>query len=412
MRLDIKSESAFLISFGLAKLIAFIGPFWIASNTSIEFYGTIEFALNLAVWTAMILGLGVSGSIPLRVLEYEDGSVIKAVSFFIFVVSLLGLVTGAVGSLFFDSLLIVLCGLLTVTSSFQQAVAAYLRAMSFRKLTPWVENFSINSAVLSVFVSYYIGGRVDVDSIKGIYAICLAICLTSGCFLLVNYKGVLASYFKSIELGVPMLINGLVMLAACNSGRLYIGVWLGMSEVAIYSFAFRISGVLLVLYQMINLRYFKRLYLASSESIGKAYFSITAFLSLVGSIMILAYYFWGQNITPEVLPFNDLLLIIPIITTHTLLWILTAMLELRINRYGLSNKSFKFLIAIPFVLCVAFFIFDDVVNLLYGCFILWFGLVLVLSIQILLLKKEIKIDNWVLSSVLIAHFPLMTMAIK
>lgn len=406
-------EGVFLGSYGAAKSVAFAGPLWVAAHAPAEVYGSIEFALNVGVWGAMILGLGLSGSIPLRLLVHKDVDAVKAIALFLAGIAGLGIAGAGIAGGIFGSLLIASCCLLTVLSAAQQIGSIYLRVRQWRIATAWVENLAVHSVVLAAVIAYYAVGGFGGTVVIVLAVLCVTVLAIAAPVLLHYHEGAFSSYKKSIKLGFPMLLNGLVMLAVCNSGRLYIGSFLAVTDVAYYAFAFRISGAILVAYQVVNLRFYNQLYTASAERIGLLIFGMTGLFSLIGLVLATSYVWLAAYITPASLMGDKVGQILPLVASQTTLWILTAMLELRINYAERSSRSFSSLLIVPFALIGVFYLLSatGVLSLVAACWLLLVAMTIVAFIQIIILGGAVTGRSWLMGAILLAGLPLLAAAI-
>jgi O-antigen/teichoic acid export membrane protein len=404
----LRKETPLFLSFGVSKLVAFAGPFWIAAHAPADAYGMIEFALNAGIWLAMLAGLGLAGSVPLRLLDHEDNSVKKAILVFIVGVAAFFISTALLADRVSGTSIVAICSLITVFSAMQQVVSAYFRSKEWRLITPWAENIALHMVLIASIVAYYLGG--DFFSVlEGVlFASCAIVLLLASVTLWGESNGAIGSYKHSVRLGFPMLLNGIIMLAACNSGRLYIGSFLDLDNVGYYSFAFRLSGILFVLYQIVSLRLYKRMYLLSPDRVGLVCFLSGLSYGLVGLFLAFVFSVTGVYITPPGMSFGVLNELMPLVITQTALWILSSMMELRINRAGYSRQSFSAVLCVPIVLVACFYALSNYyyLSLVIACVLLIISVLMVLIIQVSILGKKEGWDPYYAGAIITSCFPI------
>lgn len=348
-----------LVSFILAKVAAFLGPFWIANNSSIVFYGAVELYLSLGIWLAMLIGLGVPGAIPVQIIKNKNIRIndfsVWLLLFFAGAAALLILLINISGlNNFF-----ILLPCIAFFSLAQQVLSPLVKSQKVSPLSPWLDNLAVHAVVVSCLAYYMLHGTDVDEAVFGVLAI-----VTLGALTFIaawiplkkvgGFFSLAGTYKECVAIGIPILLNGLVMMFIFNSGRLFIGFFYDETEVALYSYLFRIAGVGLICYQFFSIVFFKNIYASSSKETSGKVALLFGFIALESLACYVLLGWVAERFVPEKILEQGAISLFPLVVVQVNLWVLSAILEMRINSRGVTDQSAR-LCLFPSLMLVAAF---------------------------------------------------------
>ena len=153
-----------------------------------------------------------------------------------------------------------------------------------------------------------------------------------------NKKEILEKYKKIIRFSIHLLISSVFLFALTVSGRVLAKHFFGYEESGLYGFYYRLAAIVVMIYQVISIRYFKDLYTIDLKKLDKYFSLFFAFIfgtSLIG-------YFVSPYIVPyfseyyvETIQHNGVLFFI--IFAQMTMWIGTALNSNIVDREGLAK---------------------------------------------------------------------------
>lgn len=391
-RLEVKSV-VMLFSFLFAKAAAFLGPLWIANNSNISFYGAVEFYLGLGVWLAMAIGLGVAGAIPIQIIKNKNSYINELSTVLLFIVGCIAICITMF--IYFQDLndLYVLLAVIVFFSLAQQILSPLLKSQIVSAASPWLDNLAVHIVVISgILLCFFYGGEVDrkIVNVMLLLFLCFFVIFFAFLYKFLDFDLAVLSkvYIESVKIGFPVLLNGLIMIYIFNSGRLIIGFFYTTAEVAAYSYVFRIFGVSLIAYQFFTLIFFKDIYALSNRKISKKIMNLMCIVALISLFSCSALFSFSDDLIPSALLKLGVLDLVPLIAVQVNLWILSALLETRINTQGLTNKSARLCVIPAVVLLILFYLVSalNVSSIYLACSILCLVGVITVIAQVYILN--------------------------
>lgn len=175
-----------------------------------------------------------------------------------------------------------------------------------------------------------------------------------------NYKHIL-------NFSIHLLISSVFLFALTVSGRVLAKHFFGYDEAGLYGFYFRLAAIVVMIYQVISIRYFKDLYTIDLKILD-LWFS--RFYLFIFGLSILGYF-----IAPYLVPyfseyfintFDDHKVLFLIIFSQMTMWIATALNSSIVDREGLAKicNRYFFLIFIGFMIVLVLVESEITLNLL------------------------------------------------
>lgn len=405
MKTLLKHRVFFLMAFGVSKAIVFLAPLLLSNTLSKSNYGVLEYALNVAFIGAAILNLGVPNAYPYFKLKRKFQAIYAGFNFhflYLLVSSLLALILILI---FKNQTQLVLSILFIYTLSNQ--VTYSLRYKTNEKIIKAVFIDALFYVVLlGAYLYIFFTGNSNIKPIM--YGAFLYSMIYMAITLKKSYKLEIQTAFKKhqklIKYGKSVMLSGLFILLIANSGRIVIDfVFKDKELIAIFGFYFRMASFVIMLHQILNIIYFKRIYTFNTQKLDTIFviflsiiaFGVAATFSIIPKIGIHFFKLFETFST-----YKSLYLVL---CFQMIFWIVLANNENVIYREKLASKmnmGFMVLLAIFAVVVVVLkntFSFIDVVIALY----LLIVVAVVIQFYILHKFKKIKLTKTIVASILV-----------
>lgn len=335
----------FLANFALAKAAVYVIPLLLAAVSSDLLYGRIELGLAIGLQaSALVLGASLSGITQLYLVRGERGFGNLLILLTLIPTSAL-LLAGVATWLAGGSALTVLVIATMSATVFQNTASTWFRIRGQRNHTAWADGASLLIVGAAALVAVLVAGRDAVEPaaalLLGATAILTAASTAAWLQRGRSDGGMIDRVRRSTMVGFPMMIAGIFAIWIGVEGRILIGV-LSATDLAAYSLAFRIGGLTLGLHQLATTAMFPKLY-ASRVRPGDRLLSalLTGVLGFSILLLLVAPHLPGF-IHFSALSGNALVkfqsLIAPAVF-QTFFWISFALLQSRINRFGVAKRS-------------------------------------------------------------------------
>jgi O-antigen/teichoic acid export membrane protein len=239
-----------------------------------------------------------------------------------------------------------------------------------------------------------------------------------GCYILFlgfwSFKDLLSStggwsfdrYTEVVKFGIPIVLSGFLMSIFIMGGRISAGFFFGIEGVAYYSFYFRLASAIVIIHQIVNIVYFKRIYQGNYNNLD-FYFSAMLIILFTLSMAL----WWVLPIVLsghlEILKttYQDFKWLYLTLSFTTIFWVSMALNENMVYREKLATKFNKK--ALLVVLVLAFTLFSmkyiGLLTLQSMAALISSSVYCVCEIQLRLLKveREIHLKNLILCNRLI-----------
>lgn len=344
------------VSFAGSKAAVFLVPLLLSNLLDRAQYGQFEYAYGVGSLAATVAALGLPAAVPAFLLERRRPAYTSV--FFCHLVWL-GLalgpfavahVAGWAGTVVFAA------AVLTAAIAAQAILSSYFKTTGLPAYASLAES-GVYLAVLCVAGVVVAAGRplTLAPLVWGavVYVLGLAAKAARRGRPFRNPAHLRRRYRAVLGFGVPIVFSSFLMLAVTSSGRLLVGTFLGVADVATYSFFFRLAAPVVLLHQLIHTLFFPRLYVSSTKDLDR-YFSFIASLIYVCAMCL-------YLVVPRLLSgyFNLLSeygaaqsLVYYSLSTQMVYWVLLALTEPIVYRNGLGPRLIWVLLGHAAVLTV------------------------------------------------------------
>ncbi len=346
-----KKNFVFLVFFVIAKGIVFSTPILLAEFLSSSDYGLFEYALSgLGMLVGAVFSMGLEGGYPFYYLKLQKIEILNGFTIHPIVMSFV----------FFLNFIIYFVFKLYAIEYFIAVNIAYIVANQSIYSTILKSHEKNAFAVLmdgGVYIVILLGLTFGVlFSLISMNTLSYAIILYGFSFFVyaiikynqVDKNNIFQNYKQILQYSHQVLFSSFLIFFITVSARLTIKEFLGEETVGVYSYFYRISAIVVMIHQVVNIAFFTKIYTLNPKILDR-YFA--AFLIGIFTLSILFY-----NITPYILPhflkyfdtyYSTNRLIFFILSTQMTLWIATALLSNIITRENiLKNNNFYLIIII------------------------------------------------------------------
>ncbi len=392
----IKKIFPFLLIFGIAKIIVYVVPLWLADILTKQDYGIIEYALaGLGMLVSAGFGLGMSGAYPYFVLRKKDVESEKAFHIhpiwllFIFVINQF---------LYYGLSLYNLKIYLALNFAYLVANQQFY-STKLKSKESILKAVLVDSGIYFMLLFYIIGVILQIipailESISTIMFGYAFVYIFYGLyrFYKIDKENILKKYKEILQFSSHILLGSILIFAITVGGRIVVERYFDDATIGIYGFYYRLAAVVVVIHQVVNIMFFKKIYTYNPKILDK-YFS----LFFIGIYVISISVYW---ILPFVLPqfsnyyretYQENKILFFILSAQMLLWIASALNSSIVDREGLAKKTNPFLLLLIGVGLLVIYMLKNQLTLSLLAFVHYSVFYITVLVQYYnLYKKEIR----------------------
>lgn len=255
----------FVAGFGAARALLFLSPIVMANLLPLEHYGQFELAQSWGAIGALVLGFGLSGTVPLiRLRDEIEG---RWDSLLLLVTTLAGgCLLIALGAALGNAMLSAMAVLVPLSVSvlmLQGFWATTLKSNGSSTSAVFLEAGFWTVGVAGAGLIFLSGNRLPqgVMTISLLTYAAVLISVTGGQFHR-NRVGAISmiDLRRNLELGLPLMFTGALTWAVVSSGRLILGQTSGVEAVGLYAVLYRCTTLPLVGHQILIIGLFRQIF--------------------------------------------------------------------------------------------------------------------------------------------------------
>ena len=412
----LQSKFWFFVSFVICKGLVFLTPLLFAEILTKNEFGILEYALSgLGFVLNTLLNLGVPGAYPYFILKQKKLNIKNGFTLHplflstVFIINTFIYVTGFTGQQQYLAI--------NIAYVIANQVFYSTQLKSHEKSVPAV---FLDSGIYIILFVLFIASRLELVEVSIRFINYLI--LIYGTFytlfgiqkyLSVSSKNSLFHYKYILRYSKNLLIATFLIFLITSSGRIVIEWLFGFEKVAIYGFYFRLAAVVVMIHQVINIIYFKRIYTIEPTILDRYFAMFFVFIY----VLSLIFYFVSPLVMTSVSSFfNDTFLenktIFFIISAQMTVWIASALNSSIIDRENLMKlNNLRFLVLVILLTCILFFFKDkisfEIATYLLYCAIFFATLIQYYSLykkDILFIKSSIVLLTTFIISTMILYF--------
>lgn len=276
---------AYLLSFGLGRGALFAAPFLLSNFLPSADYGLLETALAAASVLAGLSTLGAASAIPLVLLGHNSDASMKGIVTHHLLVVGLAMMFLLVGSALHFSTALLLTALLTGCLGLQGLASTHLKTQGHGDASVLIDAGLLGLMAMAVSVAHLGNADAPMSWVWGVALGYSVILVAAYLWILTRTDHALEplAWTNTLQLGIPLMLGGLVSLLATTSGRLGIGLIAGPVLTADYAVLARAASLPIVAHQLILIAKFRNLFAQPKDAVASATLHIVL---LVGASVI------------------------------------------------------------------------------------------------------------------------------
>lgn len=349
----LRSAVAFGVAYALAKGTSFVGAIALPRLVDAHTYGVLELALTVGAIVTSVLGFAAPGAAARMHLVEQDTRARRMLAgycLWLATVSLLATVTLRVSG--WDEVY-GLCAAIIGVYGVQFALSSYTRMHGLNRLSGWFDNLALLLTAL-IAVVLVAAGLERLEVFAGIFvALSMMAVVASAVELKGASVGELRTLLaKALAVGGPMMLYSLSNVAIFNTPRVVLAEAGSIANVASFSVCSRLALVLILVHQLLSTGFFKQLYQMDKAMVGRVLAVWIVTLSGIAVIItVIARYTAGWLVIGTAVPAAAVVAIFPIVVVQTVFWILSANLEIFVNRELLSQRAAMIMVVLISMAC-------------------------------------------------------------
>lgn len=332
----------FVAVFGAAKAFAYVGPLLLARLMAPSDYGAVELAFSVGLIVSLVASLGTTGAVPILHLIRGEQKIEDLLLFYVATVACAAFAAGVGAySVRYSATGVLLCAIVA-PFGLQGAASCYTRVKKYRMLSGWSDNLTLSLVSLLGLAEFAVLRQIRLGPLAALVLLGAAL-LAAGAgafFLALKRDGFLAAYRRAIGVGFFIMVNSFLMSFLVGGMRIFVGWWLTLADVGAYSLCARVNLYLLLFHQLVTTWFYTKLLTWTVRQFDRMCSAFVIFLSVTAALGAIAF----ERLVGIFLPHGSydipqLRLLFPIVAMQTILWVVTAQLEVLIYREGVASRS-------------------------------------------------------------------------
>ena len=281
--------AGYLLSFGLGRGALFVAPFLLANYLPNADYGLLETALAAASVIASLSTLGTASAIPLVLLGHNSEASMKGIiTHHLFVVAA-SLIFLLLGTAFQYPSAWLLTALLTAGLTMQSLGSIHLKTKGHGDASVLIDAGLLGLMALAISVAHASNASTPMNWLWSA-ALSYGVVLV-GAYLWIVTRSEHAReplvWPQTMQLGIPLMMGGLVSFLATTSGRLGMGLIAGPVMTADYAVLARAAALPIVAHQLILIAKFRNLFAQPDAAVERATLQIVLLVgvSVIGFVV-------------------------------------------------------------------------------------------------------------------------------
>lgn len=371
-----KKNIFFLFSFLIAKGITFLVPILLADILTKNDFGMLEYALaGVGMLLNSIISLGVPGAYPYFILRKKEKNIEEGFSLhplwllFTFLLNLL-----FYHSFNFYGIEIYMAVNISYIIAVQKFYSTILKSQERINKAVLLEA-GIYVILFSFLLGYFFNliqpNIFNISKAILSYAMLWVFCSLYK-FYKVNKNQIFIKYKKIISFSIHLLLSSSFLFLLTVSGRILSKYFFDYESAGIYGFYFRLAAIVVLIYQVISVRYFKDLY---TKSTSKLDFYFSSFYLFIFTLSILLYFLslyimpYFSNYFKETYSENRIVFFI--LFCQMTMWISSALNSSIVDREGLAKVNNWYFLGLLILFVMVLYLNRDYLTLLSLSFILY-----------------------------------------
>lgn len=359
----IKKHAAFGAVFTVAKALVYFTPLLLADVLTTSDFGVLEYALaGLGVIVNTLINLGVPGAYPYYIIREKKDNLKSGFNLH----PLILLIPFIINQLAFWFFHLDINFYLAFNISY---IIANQIFYSTQLKSHEKSSFAVilDSGIYIILFLFFIGYKTGLfePSITTINRFVLTYALIYVIFGIARFikskkQDITANYKTILKFSIHLLVSTFLIFLITTSGRILVEFFFGFEEVGIYAFYFRLAAIVVMIHQIINIAFFKKIYTFSPLVLDQHFYKFFILISIL-SIVI---YFISPFVVSHLSDFfNDTFetykSIYFLLSAQMIMWIASALNSNIIDRENSAKINNVFFFILITVVCLILYVFKD-----------------------------------------------------
>lgn len=389
----LKNKFWFFLAFVFNKGVVFIAPLFIAEIISKEAFGVLEYALaGLGMVLNTFLSLGVQSAYPYFKLRVKATHLTNAFQLhYVWLLVFFIITQIAYYSLGFSIQYYMALNVAYVVSN-QVYISTQLKTNERITLAVFFDSGIYISLLFFGILAYFNWLSATIETFNNIVLVyALAYVLHAIINLIkLDKKAVLQNYITLLKYSLPVLIGGLLVYFLTVSGRILIEYFLQDFElVGVYAFYFRLSAIVVMIFQVINIAFFKKMYEFEPKILDQ-YFSlcfVVLYVISLGAFLVTPYFvpYFSEFYKTTFVAYKGVYFLL---SCQMVFWIATALLSNIIDREKLAPRNNSAFLILLVLFIISLIVLKPYLSLEWFTLIHVIVITLASLIQIFTLSKK------------------------
>ncbi|XMO87885.1 hypothetical protein AAFN75_06245 [Algibacter sp. AS12] len=360
----IKKYGFFAAIFTIAKATVYFVPLLLADVLTEYDFGVLEYALaGLGFVLNSLISLGVPGAFPYFILRKKDFSIKNG--FILHPIWLLFLFVCNQFAFYFFNIKIEFYLAFNVSYIIANQVFYSVQLKSYEKSTKAV---IVDSGIYLVLLLVLLLGKTNIVSINTTLISIFIVGYSLIYVFLALYKYYKAdkinkfdNYKRILKFSKNLMLSTFLIFLITVSGRILVEYFFSFEEVGLYAFYFRLSAIVVMIHQVVNIAFFKKMYTFEANILDKYYYLFFMFIFTLSVVIyfvtpyVVGYF---SNFFTETYIDNKGMYFL--LSVQMVVWIASALNSNIIDRENLTYKNNpKFLVLIALAMGVFYFLKDS-----------------------------------------------------
>lgn len=388
----IKKHAAFGAVFTVAKALVYFTPLLLADVLTTSDFGVLEYALaGLGVIVNTLINLGVPGAYPYYIIREKKDNLKSGFNLH----PLILLIPFIINQLAFWFFHLDINFYLAFNISY---IIANQIFYSTQLKSHEKSSFAVilDSGIYIILFLFFIGYKTGLfePSITTINRFVLTYALIYVIFGIARFikskkQDITTNYKTILKFSIHLLVSTFLIFLITTSGRILVEFFFGFEEVGIYAFYFRLAAIVVMIHQIINIAFFKKIYTFSPLVLDQHFYKFFILISIL-SIVI---YFISPFVVSHLSDFfNDTFetykSIYFLLSAQMIMWIASALNSNIIDRENSAKINNVFFFILITVVCLILYVFKDKFSFPQLIYVHFTSIYLACMIQYYTLRKR------------------------
>lgn len=388
----LKKHALFGLVFTSAKALVYFVPLLLADVLTTSDFGILEYALaGLGMVINTLFNLGVPGAYPYFILRKKQNELLKGFVLHPLILLIPFLINQIAYFIFSLDVNFYLAFNISYIISNQVFYSTQLKSHEKSSFAVILDS-GLYIVLFMFFIAYKVGlTDANIISINTfiIFYSCIYVLIATVRFLTHRNEKLISAYKTILRFSIHLLISTFLIFLITTSGRILVEYFFSFEEVGIYAFYFRLAAIVVMIHQVINIAFFKKIYTLNPLVLDK-YFSL--FFVLISVLSTIIYFISPYIVGPLSNFFNNTYEsfkhVYFLLSAQMVMWIASALNSNIIDRENLAKKNNLYFVFLILTVLLLIYLLNESMTFSGLVYIHFSSIYLACLIQIITLSRK------------------------